>query len=287
MNKYFVADSYKGLDWVGKPFQKDNGKFYVKVRGTCDRCGGIGVIAARVENDKIVPIPVDDGVCYSCAGSGYFTKDVRLYTEKEKNNMDKQIIKRKQEKEDKKIAEAAATREKWLQSHGFSTEGTYIVTGNTYLIKDELKEDGWKFDGVLMWHKADPGKYQDRVVFAKLDDIVVFNEYGNGSYKEGTQEYVNHLLGKDAAPVERSVWLEEEVFNGLSAKLTKKSSYMGRYGLSYVYTFHTPEDYELVWFTTKQIPQEEDAEVTISGKVKDRKEYKGIYQTIVTRCTIK
>ena len=51
---YYVADTYKYMERVGEPFEK-NGKPYTKVVGTCDRCGGSGVFACRVENGHIVP----------------------------------------------------------------------------------------------------------------------------------------------------------------------------------------------------------------------------------------
>lgn len=36
----------------------------------CERCGGSGVYAWRVENGKIIPTIVDNGVCHKCGGSG-------------------------------------------------------------------------------------------------------------------------------------------------------------------------------------------------------------------------
>ena len=46
------------------------------------------------------------------------------------------------------------TKEKWMERNGFTTEGiTFaIVGGNTFEIKDFLKEKGYKFNHLLLWH---------------------------------------------------------------------------------------------------------------------------------------
>ena len=178
-------------------------------------------------------------------------------------------------------------KEKWMERHGFDENGTYIALGDTYAIKDELKENGWKYDNVAGWHKADPTGFDGDIQFIPIEEVIVFTAWGEGAYKEGAKEYFNQFKCKDAGIAQRSVYLEDESFSGLRAILTKKGSYISRFGLNYIYTFHTPEDYELVWFTTKQIPQKEGDEVTISGRVKDRKEYRGINQTIVNYCKLK
>ena len=64
---YKLANSYQGAEKIGEPFEK-NGKLYSKIKYTCPRCGGLGIIVARVENNQPIPIPVDNGVCYECLG---------------------------------------------------------------------------------------------------------------------------------------------------------------------------------------------------------------------------
>ena len=178
-------------------------------------------------------------------------------------------------------------KEKWMERHGFNEKGTYIALGDTYAVKDELKANGWKYDTIAGWHKADPAGFDEDVQFIPIEEVIVFTAWGEGAYKEGAKEYINQFKGEPAGTARRSVYLEDDTFSGIRATLIKKVSYMGRYGLNYVYTFHTPEDYELVWFTSKDIEQAEGTELTISGRVKDRKEYKGINQTIVNYCKLK
>ena len=58
--KYMVAPSYKNASIV--EINEETKKAYIKI--TCDRCGGRGIVASRIENGKIIPIPVDEGICY-------------------------------------------------------------------------------------------------------------------------------------------------------------------------------------------------------------------------------
>ena len=287
MRVYDTAKTYRTWERVSEPYRNENDKLVIDVKHTCDKCGGTGLIASRVENNQIVPISRDNGICYRCAGTGIVTKTVRWYNQRELIQMENAEIKREQEKENKAKAEFAKNKEAWLQANGFSAEGTYVLTGETYSIKDELRENGWKYNKVLMWHKADPTGYEDKAVFIPIDEIVTFSAWGKGNFKESATDYLKNVFHKDAEVAERSVWYEEDTLSCISATLTKKASYMGRYGLSYVYTFRDEEDHVFVWFTSKHILLDEGTKVELSGRVKDRKEYQGTFQTIVTRCTVK
>ena len=95
--EYVVATSYRKWDRVGEPYEK-GGKLYTKIKCECPRCGGLGIIASRIENDRIVPIPVDGGICYQCGGSKYITKEARLYTSKEYETIERNQKKAKERK---------------------------------------------------------------------------------------------------------------------------------------------------------------------------------------------
>ena len=142
--EYVMAPSYRDYETVGTPIVRD-GKMYTKARIKCDRCGGLGIIASRVENGAIVPIPVANGVCFKCSGSKYIYKEVRLYTVAEAAKMEQRNeaarIKRQEAAEAKMKAEYSEKKAKWFEENGFNKDGvTYVVTGDSYSIKDELKE---------------------------------------------------------------------------------------------------------------------------------------------------
>ena len=89
MNKYFTAPSYDAWERVGEPYELE-GKVYTKIRTKCWKCGGSGIYARF-------------GECFSCNGSGYNVKNVRLYTEKERASLERATAKRAAAREAKKI----------------------------------------------------------------------------------------------------------------------------------------------------------------------------------------
>lgn len=146
MCEYKIADKYKNAEQIAQPFQV-NGKLYTKVKIKCSHCRGTGYYNGF-------------GECFQCHGAGYEIKDVRLYTEEEWSKIQKQkqidalAVAHNQES----VIETEKIR--WLKRNNFSINGpTYIVLGNTYPIKDKLKENGFRFSPELLWHG--PKKAED------------------------------------------------------------------------------------------------------------------------------
>ena len=288
---YYVADTYRNMERIGDPFEK-NGKLYTEVAATCDRCGGSGVFASHVENGHIVPHPAYNGVCLKCGGAGKITKTVRLYTEKEYNS-----AQRAKEKRQIAARERAAQREKerkasafakWLERNGFDSEGnTYIVYGNTYPIKDELKAQGYKFSKELKWHGAAAVEvpedcYVDEV---KWSDIFEWNEltFEANFTEEGfaflEKLFASHSDGDFVGEVGERLRNLEVVFKGAT-------SFDGYYGVTNVYKF----DYDgaqLTWFTQTDKDLEENGHYILTGTVKDHKVYGNVKTTYLNRCIIK
>jgi RecJ-like exonuclease len=103
-----------------------------KVTVKCPNCNGTGHIAHYDYNCQ--------GVCFRCNGTGEIIE--KQYTEKELQAKIKRTEKKMKEKEDT-----------WLKNaRGFkNTDTLYIVNGNTYEIKEELKQAGAKWN---MWFRA-------------------------------------------------------------------------------------------------------------------------------------
>lgn len=289
---YMTAKTYTDWERIGEPFDK-NGKLYQKVKTKCPRCGGLGIVVARVENGQPIPIPVDQGICYQCAGARYLTKEVRLYTEAEFQRMEelneKNRIKREQEKEAKWEKEFAETKKEWLAHNGFSEDGyTYIVTGNSFSIKDELKAAGWRYDPVLKWHKADPTGYEDRVIKFHVDQLFEFSAWGKGHYILGCKEIVDKALAA-AQPQSTSTWIGEvgEKIKGIKVQLVRKYTTETRYGLNTLYSFQTKEGNILNWWTTTFQAVEVGDWVTIKyATIKKLDTYKDVKNTIITRAKL-
>ena len=145
-----VAPSYKYAKIVA--IDEENHKAQIEEK--CDRCGGSGIMAARVENGHIVPIPVDGGICYKCWGEGKIRKWVKAYTEEE---MDKYLAaqERAKQKKAEKANNGYLAMVEWTQGNFF---GGFNKLSFTY------GHDG--LDGVVGNHAG--------------DNVVPYSEKGNG-----------------------------------------------------------------------------------------------------------
>ena len=288
--EYFVADSYKGYELIGSPFDK-GGKLYSEAKCKCDRCHK-GIYVARVENNQIVPHPAYGGVCLKCGGSGYLTKTIRLYTETEYNRMQKANAAaraRKEASREKEMRENYAQKKAdWLESHGFSAEGvTYIVTGDSYSIKEQLKSDGFKYDTVLKWHKSSAEGYENQTIELNIDEVIEFSAWGEGHYKLGAKDIIEKKIAA-AQPKVNSNWVGEisSKYEAGLVQLIRKSGFETAYGFSYVYTFQDQDENILTWFTAKDLGLDINDQVYLKGTVKSHDEYKSVKNTILTRCKI-
>ncbi len=289
--EYMTATSYKDYERIGTPYVKD-GKMYTKVKGLCPRCSGRGLIISRIENGQPIPIPVDGGVCYQCLGQKYIYKDVRLYTEKEFAQMEaakeRAAAKREEERREKMVREFAQKKENWLKKNGFNEEGkTYVVTGDSYSIKDDLKSAGYIYDKVLRWHCADPGAYADRVVEIDVNDVVEFSAWGEGHYFTSSQEFVSNKIAPEPEEGTTSEWvgnIGDRI--KLTLTLVKTGYCTTRFGGSNIYTFKDEDGNDITWFTSVALKKEVGDTFDVKATIKAHNDYKGKKQTLISRATV-
>lgn len=290
-NKLMTAKSYSGAEKIGEPFEK-NGKLYTKIKEKCDRCNGRGDYWwGAMINGR----PQFSGTCYQCNGARYFVKEVRLYTEEEYNKIEaakERAHQKKAEEQKKKMEEEfAGNKAKWLEENGFNKdEVTYVYAGaDSYQIKDELKEAGFRFSANLKWHKATRDeKYVDNLIAVKLDEVCTMTAWGKGSYNSDAQKIVEEKIAA-VQPESTSTWIGEvgDKLKGIKAKLTRKYSFDSRYGITTVYNFEDEEGNVLVWFSSTYQEIEPGEWCTIKYcTIKDHSEYKDVKQTVITRAKL-
>lgn len=280
MAKYLVADTYSGYQQIGEPFEK-NGKPYIVVKETCAKCGGQGTISHYFH--------IDHGVCFQCRGAGFFKKAVRVYTEKELARMNK-AKEQKREKAEKERHERQLKRQhEWPVRNGFDEDGmTWIfVKGDTYAIKDALKDAGYKFNKQLGWHGAEclndlPEGYE---LFQ-----ISFSEVYEWPFETASEpEFIGAQVIADAkAKVGQGEFVGEigERLRALDVQLMSVREYNGSFGLSYIYQFSYKGEV-LIWMTTKWMDVQPDEWYVLSGTVKKHENYKGMNQTYLSRCIVK
>lgn len=289
-----VAKTYQGYTYDENKAYTKEGKLYVKAKCKCDRCGGLGIIASRVENGRIIPIPVDAGICYKCEGKKFVTKEIRLYTDEEYAKMEKANAKaaekREAAREAKMKAEYAEKKAKWIADEGFNEEGTTYIYGlaDSYEKKDELKAAGFRFNYTLFWHcPTIPEGYEEKVFPLTLDECVEFSAWGKGVYKLDTKKNIEARI--KATEVQSTGWFGEikEKFTDVVVTLKSVKAIETRFGVSNLVRFFTEDGQELNWWTTVVINAEAGSTVLLSGTVKDHTIYNDNKITTVTRCKIK
>ena len=301
MEKFFVADSYKNAQIISEPFENEKGKMVVKIQRKCDRCSGLGIIVARVENNQYIPIPVDGGVCYKCGGSGKETKLVRAYTEKEYTRMqaanERARAKREAEKEAKArdlVENAAKYKHEVALKLGFGEdEKAYLVYGDdTFAIKDKLKELGARFDPTLKWFFSKEVELPEgyKLCAMSFDELYNYNPQSKwAEFKEDAKAIVSRRMAELKGP-STSVYypgVEKERIRNITAKVDSIRGFEGMYGYISVYTF-TSGDYVFVWMTSKcDMGLTVGETVDLTGTIKKFDEYMGISQTHLTRCLVK
>ena len=296
MMNWKVAPSYKSAKILS--VNEETHKAYIEE--TCDRCGGTGIMASRVENGHIIPIPVDGGICYKCLGEKKIRKWVKAYTEEE---MEKYLASRERAKERKaekaelekqeKLNKSEENQKELLTKWGYDVENPLIWLvggGSTYEIKDQLKEMGCKFNPAFGWycnHAFDVPEGYGLVSINFYDVYTWYPIWKRFELKDNAKEIADAAKAK-LEPESPSEYLGEvkERLRDLKVVLTAVRSFDGFYGTSFIYAF-TYNDNVLVWMTSSCKDIEVGDEFLLTGTVKEHSEYKGVKQTKLSRCIIK
>lgn len=292
--KWMVAPSYKNAKII--KVNGDTKKAYIEE--TCDRCFGRGIVASRVENGRIIPIPVDGGVCYKCGGTGKISKWVKAYTEVEYERYVKTQERAKEKRVEKEKARIQSLKDnseenkkELLAKWNFDVEdpAVYLVTGNTFDIKDELKERGGRFNPALNWHftkevEVPEGHELIKVPFDKVYTWMPMVK--RFELKEDAKE-VAAAARIAAMPESKSEWIGDikQRLRQIKVTLSSARAISGFYGDSVLFTFEQGDNI-LVWFASNPPEIEEGHEYLLTGTVVEHKEYNGVKQTRVNRCKL-
>lgn len=288
MTKWFVAPSYQTAEIIGDAINDINGKKVIRIRYTCPRCSGTGTYG---------PYSVFNGTCFECHGNGKISKYVRAYNEKEYDAYTRNLERARERKEKEKeqiylnnIKNSEENKIEWLLKHGFNSEGvTYMVSGNTYEIKDILKARGFYFDKILNWHIADASLIPiDReAIKVEFDKILNWNcQTKQAYYKEDAAAAIENILYPPEENAGGYVGEIGEKLKDIAAIVEDKHGFESQFGYSFVITFKDDNNNLYVWYSKSSAAETISIgkKIILSGTVKDHKTYKNKMQTILTRC---
>ena len=287
-----VAKSYEGYEYDETKAYEKNGKMYVSARCKCDRCTK-GVYVTRVENGQPIPHPAFGGVCLKCGGSGVITKEVRLYTDKEFEQMEKASIKaaekREAAREQKMKAEYADKRAKWLEENCFNENGItwFYAKTDSYEKKDFLKQLGMKFSKELLWHAPFLiPEIADACVKIDIRDIATATDWGEYCYNPNIKDIIESKMIIENSDSE---WIEGKIKDRIQIKVSfvSKRIINTRFGLTNLYTFISENKNKIQWWSQTNIDFPKKNIFTLVGTIKDFNEFKNEKITTLTRCKIK
>lgn len=277
-----VAKSYENMKIMGEPYSVDN-KMYVMVQGPCKRCGGSGHYSMNASGDT---------TCYRCHGIGKENMEVRWYTDKQREALDRAAEKRqaaaKVKQEERRVKFAARN------AFGFGPAGFItLIWGDNDGIQEwraELPMHTVLYNNVFGWYipsEKTPDLIPERFSSKRLDwtEIRDENDSEDLSMKEHevVRTYVRNIergISKSEYQGEKDEWLEKDV------TIKKNISLDNQYGNSHMHIMEDADENVYVW-TTASKSLEVGTTIRMRMKVKDHKEYDGVKQTVVYYCKIK
>ena len=256
------------------------------IEETCDKCGGTGTYAWF-------------GTCFRCNGGGRFGQWVKADTPEEYEKYVANQEKAKMRKAEKKAAEmlgleSASEENKriYLAENGYDVENplVWLVLGDTYAIKDALKEAGCRFKPELGWYASHPIDVPAGYGITSVPFDEVFDwkwRIKKALIKEEAKEVVD--AAKEACmPKSNSEYIgeEKERLRDLHVTLVGSRTVESYYGTSILYTFKMGDNV-LTWFCSGA-GLDEDIEkgdtILLTGTVKKHQIYNGVKQTVLNRC---
>lgn len=246
---------------------------------TCPKCGGNRYLDCYAH--------VEGGVCFKCGGSGVLEKPItyKVY----KPEYAKKLADRRFEKACKKAPEV---NRNFFKSFGLNENGdSWIVLGDTYSIKEELKAAGARFSPEIGWHfdHDDNGYDCFKLTIDEIaeKDIVgvwqllpvyeiegIIKDHKAKLAPKSTSEYIGTVGDKIQLKVK---YLTQFIYH-------TNYSYYGE--THFIYKFSDENGNTLIWDTSSCQELKEGDSYTIKGTIKDHSEYKGDKQTVLNRCRI-
>lgn len=250
---------------------------------TCERCGGAG------GHEKW---NYTGWTCYQCGGTGKLASPriIKRYTPEYQAKLDARRAKREAERFAKRKEEFANDIMKLIEKQGFNPEGKiFVVTGNTFEIKDELKEAGAKYRDGLGWYFLNDSENYETIELDYTECLDIDAEYfftiSWKSYNE-----LKALVAKKQPQKSSGEYVGE-----IGERITRVVKFLSRYQFERpafrgwgteiidICNFEDGDGNFLVWKTGGYINAKLGSMLKITGTVKEHEMYKGDKQTVLQR----
>lgn len=258
-----------------------NGTKHQTVETHCDRCGGKGGSKAWRYTGE---------TCFKCNGTGRMVVARKVYTSEHEEKLRIKRAKAEEKKLEAIRAEAPKRNAEYLEKIGYHNGKIFAVLGETFSIKNELKEKNAKWGGaVIGWYFSEDKKEYDTVEL----DVSKLIKYGDlGEVREKfDDEVIQYVEGQkkiDDEPI--SKWIGEEGQRlDLELKIINSFEIDSFYGFSCINKLKDENGNIFVWKTSSDLAHMygEGSTVKVKGTIKEHSTFREEKQTVLTRCRIK
>lgn len=253
-----------------------NGTKHQTILDACDRCGGEG----RSERWAYSGF-----ICYKCGGGRVMEKKRKIYTPEHQTKLDA----RREAKAQKLLLErkenAKANNQKQLKEWGYAQDLIHVVLGETFQIKDELREAGARYNHQLSdWFFTE--KPEGFETFPLETQRLIHFNYAEEVCKtisEEVFEYINREC-KKATPEPPQSNFVGEVGEKIEIELDVVASFWieSQFGSTCINKMVDPEGNLFLWITNQSL----EGLVKLKGRIKDHSVYDKQKQTVLTRCKV-
>ena len=252
----------------------------------CPKCGGSGHIYGYEH--------VEGGICFKCNGSGHFPHSWKKYTPEYQAVLNDRAAKRYEKKKAELVASAPERIQKFFHKEGFNTEGhAWVVLGNTFSIKDDLKNAGCRWNNQLGWHfNHEQDTFQ--TIKVHIDEFCNKDDCGDYCFDEvcAIQEYIKEQ--KQVAQANHKSEFQGNIGEKIEKELTLVKSvsfetHFTYYGeTQYIHKFEDEDGNIYIWKTSNALVEDKPIQKCIlKGTIKEHSEYNTEKQTVLTRCKVK
>lgn len=271
-----------------------NGTKYYEELIPCPRCGGKGIYFTGVCNGQLIPARPDAGVCYLCNGAGTVLDKTKEYTPEHEAKLKKARERREAKARAEMMAKAHELNAVFLQKKGFDAQGNiWIILGDTFSIKDELKALGCRFDNLMGWHcDHELAEYPSaKLSVDELADVDINGCYFWASYSDISNKCEKkrheYLIKNETSQHVGFIGDKIEVTARLTACHSYSTTFNYHHVTNWIYTFKELETGNVfVWKTTAIISENVGDVAKLKGTIKGHSEYNGIKQTELQRCKV-
>lgn len=231
----------------------------VYVSHVCPKCGGYGAIDCYQH--------VEGGTCFMCGGTGEYTHELRVRTVA----YDRKLTAKKLQK-------------LFTKYHVAANGNAFVVVGDTYSIREKLREEGAHYLKPLGWYfDHAPENY----TYVEIPCDAIFDECLGCLYHPDliafyVREMAENMLNANATG---------ETFGKIGERydldltLTHTCGYDTAFGWKNVYSFVDANGVVFVWKTSVSL-DDERKNYHMKATVKEHKAYRGTMQTVLTRCKV-